>query len=272
MPTINEWKANHQYQLPEERKVIERNKAITSRYAQLYQMEPQLYKWAGMASFASYHVGDKLQMLDWDQTEIQPLSVICNKKSRSIKDDFQVIRIVNNTIFDDIGWVHLAFCKMDFSDFKSLLSQEVHYQKMLPAFEKLNDIKEMMKQGDHINLNQNLIWEANSDILWHEQAAVVQPLFDQLSSFFSRAMTFCASFDYKINQNTTNWKTHSRFILFMLFNGFDMVKKTWLIPEVTNLQHRWFWIENDLLEKWKIAEADYINTNNKIKALDAAGK
>jgi len=182
------------------------------------------------------------------------------------------LRIVNNTIFDDIGWVHLAFCKMDFSDFKSLLSQEVHYQKMLPAFEKLNDIKEMMKQGDHINLNQNLIWEANSDILWHEQAAVVQPLFDQLSSFFSRAMTFCASFDYKINQNTTNWKTHSRFILFMLFNGFDMVKKTWLIPEVTNLQHRWFWIENDLLEKWKIAEADYINTNNKIKALDAAGK
>ena len=170
---IEQWKKNNQFQLPAEENVIARNHAITGRYAQLYQREPRLYKWAGMAAFASFHIGKKLEMLDWERTGITPLSTICEKESRSLEDDFQVIRIVNNTIFDDIGWIHLAFCEMDFSSFEALLSQDEHFKKVLLAFQKLNQAREQITLSGNKEEVQELVWEANSNILWHEQSEVV---------------------------------------------------------------------------------------------------
>ncbi len=259
----------YRFELPSEDKVLKRNRAITTYYAQLYQMEPQLYKWAGMAAFASFHIGEKMKMLDWDTLGIKPLSAICKSNHRLLEDDFQIIRIINDKIFADIGWIHLAFCQEDFSSFKALLLQNNGHQTIISAFEKLNTARGKLNRDGASESTNKLIWEANHDILWHEQSEVVQPLFDRLSGLFSHAMTFCASFDYQVNCRITNWKTHSRFIIFMFFKGFDMIKKTWLLPEVTNLQHRWHWISNDLLKTWKMAENRNRDISVKIKELAA---
>jgi hypothetical protein len=248
--------STYSFTLPPEEQVIKRNRTITTYYAQLYQNEPQLYKWAGMAAFASFHIGEKMQLWNWEKSGIKSFSATCEKQNLSIEDDFQVIRIINNRIFTEIGWVHLAFCQMGFQSFKALLLEKGRHQIIIYAFEKLNQARELLKKGGYSTAINELIWEANTEILWHEQSEVVQPLFDKLSDLFSHAMSFFASFDYKINHHQTNWKTRSRFILFMFFNGFNLIKKNWFIPEVTDLEQRWYWISNDLLKRWKSVEAN----------------
>lgn len=258
----------YSFNLPAEEQVIKRNRTITTYYAQLYQNQPQLYKWAGMAAFASFHIGEKLQMWNWENAGIKPISFSCGKKSRTLEDDFQIIRIINNKIFSEIGWDHLTFCQMDFQSFRSLLVEKNRHQLVICAFEKLDKARDLLKQEKKRTIAiEELIWEANTEMLWHEQSEVVQPLFDKLSNLFSRAMTFFASFDYKVNHSQTSWKTRSRFILFMTFKGFSLLKKSGFIPEITNLQHRWYWIHNDLLKKWKIVESNSNLVTSEIKLL-----
>lgn len=257
----------YSFDLPPEMQVIKRNRTITTYYAQLYKNEPQLYKWAGMAAFASFHIGEKMRFWDWEDAGIKSFSFTCDKKSQTLEDDFQIIRIINNKIFMEIGWVHLAFCQLDYNSFKALLLEKGRHQLIVQAFEKLHFAREQLKRKGNSTAINELIWEANTDILWHEQSEVVQPLFDRLSNLFSKGMTFFASFDYKINHHQTTWKVPSRFILFMMLNGFNLLKKNRFMPEVTNLQQRWHWISGDLLKKWKAIESDGNLVTSEIKLL-----
>ncbi len=247
---------HYQFNLPPEESVIQRNRTITTYYAQLYQRAPHLYKWAGMAAFASFHIGEKLQLWDWQHTGIKTLSATCKKQNLTIEDDFQIIRIINNQIFAEIGGDHLGFRQMEFPQFKKQLVDRNRHPIIIAAFEKLHEANLQLESKGYTPTVQELIWEANTDILWHEQSEVVQPLFNKLSDLFSGAMTLFASFDYKINHHPTTWKAPSRFVLFMLFQGFHILKQEWQLPRVTKLQHRWHWILNDLLKKWKVVEAN----------------
>ncbi len=215
-----------------------------------------------MAAFASFHIGEKLQLWDWESSGVKPFDKISKTSKKSIEFDFQIIRILNNKIFHEIGFDHLSFSQMEFSSFKALLQEKKKHNMIIDAFEKLNNIRNLLKSGQNPNKFQHIIWEANIKILWHEQSQVVQPLFDRLTTVFSGAMTLYASFDYKINHHQTKWYSKSKFLFFMLFKGFHLVKKNYFIPDVTNIKHRWFWIYNDIVKKWKKVEAnkDYINT------------
>lgn len=263
----------YSFDLPPECDVIQRNRTITTYYAQLYRSRPVLFKWAGMAAFASYHIGEKLQMWDWETEEIRTFSETCEKKNKSLEDDFQVIRIINNKIFLEIGSALLAFSQLDYETFRNQLVERKKDDLILNAFEKLNDARSKLKNGTPESEVSDLIWEANVEILWHEQSRVVQPLFDKLSTLFSGTMSLIASFDYTVNHKKTNWQLNSRFILFMLFRGLRMILRDGL-PDVTNLEHRWRWISSDLLRKWKIAErrkkhlAEEINTLSSLEPRD----
>ncbi|WP_430409423.1 DUF2515 family protein [Kordia sp.] len=263
---------NYNFNLPSEENVIARNRTITTYYAQLYQRKPTLYKWAGMAAFASFHIGKKLQMWNWKVSGIKTLSVTCKKTNRSLEDDFQVIRIINNKIFTEIGWAHLAFSQMDFETFKSILQERGKNEIIITAFERLHFAREELNNNVFSETSNTLVWQANIDLLWHEQSEVVQPLFDKLSNLFAGAMSLFASFDYKINHNKTGWQTSSRFFIFMIFKGFRFIKKNGFIPEVTDLEHRWFWISNDLLVKWRKIESDQKLITSEIKILSQIEK
>src|SRR5712692_10230726 len=87
------WKARAQARLPPIGDVVERNLAITAAYAGWYLRGHTLFKWAGMAAFASHHVGMAFR----------------SAALRAIIPDLDRIREVNNLIYDDIGWAHLAY-------------------------------------------------------------------------------------------------------------------------------------------------------------------
>jgi hypothetical protein len=145
---------------------------------------------------------------------------------------------------------------MDYDSFKFLLLEKNIHEIIIRAFEKLNITRRLLTVEGYPTALQDMIWEASTEILWHVQSEVVQPLFDKLSELFSRAMTFFASFDSKINHHKIRTNTRSRFILFMLFNNFSLVKKSGMIPDITHLAQRWYWIFNALLKKWRIVESD----------------
>ncbi len=244
----------YSFNLPPERNVIRRNRTITTYYAQLYKNDPILYKWAGMAAFASFHIGEKLKIWDWSNTRIKSFSETCQKRNRSLEDDFQIIRIINNKIFSEIGFIHLAFSQLDYETFKSYLITTKKHNIIIEAFSILNKARNNIERGEYTRNIEKQIWNANTEILWHEQYMVVQPLFNKLSITFSSVMSFIASFDYNINHNKTNWKLASRFLFFMVFRGFSIIKNHNFIPNVTNFEQRWYWISEDLIKKWRIAE------------------
>ena len=68
MPTPDEirrrWKEQAQQQIPPPGAVRERNAAITARYATFFLESQPLFKWAGLAVFASHQVG--LALLPYD--------------------------------------------------------------------------------------------------------------------------------------------------------------------------------------------------------------
>lgn len=244
-------------QLPLEEDVINRNRVITAHYANLYIQNPVLFKWCGMAAFASFHIGERLKLWDWTKTKITPFPT---KDSFSFEDDINIIRLLNNKIFSEMGKMHFAFNQMDYSNFNQLLIEEKKHDIILKNFEILNYARtELLSQENNQSIN-NLIWQANIGLLWHEQSQVVQPFFNQLGSVFSNIMSLYASFDYNTNHKKTNWKNRSRFLFYMLFKGFFVLKDSSSFPDVTNLRHRWHWITNDLIKKWQKEE----NTNTNL--------
>lgn len=253
----------YQFQLPPEEKVLRRNRTITSYYAKLYQSEPKLYKWAGMAFFASFHIGEKLKLWNWNKSGIKSFSETCQKKNQNIEDDFQIIRIINNRIFKEIGTLHLAFSQLDYSVFKDELIKKNRHKIIIEAFNKL----QLAKKENDSKISEKLVWDANVEILYHEQSIVVQPMFNKLTTTFGSAMSLIASFDYTVNHKKTNWKLNSRFISFMLSKGFSVTRKYGYIPVVTNFKQRWFWITEDLLKKWKQIEKNTNSVNDEIDYL-----
>ena len=242
------------FQLPSEEQVIQRNRTITPYYAQLYQNQPTLYKWAGMAAFASFHIGHKLQFWNWDSSGIKSFADTCQAKNGNLEDDFQGIRIINNRIFTEIGRDHLRFLQLPYSEFHAQLIYNQRNPIIIEAFAKLYEAKIRLQKGEKENELADLIWEANTDILWHEQSEVVQPLFDKLSDVFSLAMSLFATFDYGINHHSTRKYQRSRFILFMLWQAGSIPSRKTLLPEVTDLNQRWYWITQDLLKNWRRRE------------------
>jgi len=105
-------------------------------YAKIYKEAPKIYKWAGMAAFASYHIGLSLMPFKWAKIETIDLSSAIQQQG--FKNDIQLIRLLNNHIFEDIGWVHIAYCQPNggITILREILRDKEHYQPILAAFEK----------------------------------------------------------------------------------------------------------------------------------------
>lgn len=270
MESITLWKERAEAMLPPVHDVVRRNKGITATYADIYLDAPEIYKWAGMAAFASFHVG--LAMVAFEWTALQQIGVeeACNTQKRNMKTDLNLVRHLNNRIFDDIGWVHVAYCHPEggIEKLRELLTNDEHYQPILAAFEEIHLGREWLAKGE-TQKGEDLIWKANAAILWHEQSAVVQPVFNTMGASFSRILSFCASFDYSTNHLKTDWKSHSSFLAFMFTKGFSLLRESFSLPDLTELKHRWFWIENRLLGSWRATEKNNPEIVSKFEELKA---
>jgi len=77
---IQAYKESFESKLPKEEDVIARNKKISSMYAELYLEHPDIFKWAGMAAFASNHIGIGLIPYRFRQLELLDLSSSCRRR------------------------------------------------------------------------------------------------------------------------------------------------------------------------------------------------
>ncbi len=241
--SIAEWKAYTEKMLPAESEVIRRNHAITSIYAKLYWSDRQLFKWAGMAAFASHHVG--FGLLPFMVKPVKLLDIKTSCSTRGLANDLNLIRHLNNRIFDDIAWTHFAYQEHGIELLRELMTGHSHYGNMLEAFELLETGKQLGDAG------HSQIWTANTQLLRHEQEFVVQPVFNRLGAIFQNVLTFCASLDFSPSHTKTNWRYHSSFLAYMYLYGKGLMMETKSFPNLTILRQRWEWLETKIIENWK---------------------
>lgn len=247
MNTIAEWKQKYMNGLPSEKDAVARNHAITASYAELYLQRPDLFKWAGMAAFASHHVG--IAMLPYKIKSIEIKNLAAATHHRSLFSDLNLIRHLNTMIYNDIAWVHEAYLTLGLDGLRTLVKDSPHYQEIVNGFAMM----------DAVSANQNterdaVIWNANTILLKHEQLAVVQPVFDNLGAVFQSILTFCASLDFNPSHLKTDWKLHSSFMLYMYLGTPSTLFKTASLPNLTIFKQRWKWLENRVVKNWRKRE------------------
>src|SRR5262245_131311 len=110
-PLLKEhWESLALEALPDETHLIARNAAISAQYARWYLQRPEL-KWAGMAAFASHHLGLALHVYADLCAVLEDL--LRAGRNPGMEDsklaDLELVRQTNNRIYQHIGWAHLAY-------------------------------------------------------------------------------------------------------------------------------------------------------------------
>lgn len=259
---IDDYKRLFESNLPPETDVINRNKAISSIYADLYLKNTSIFKWAGMAAFASNHVGIGLIPYHMKGFELLDLSNSCRHKG--LTNDFNLLRHINNRIYEDIGWTHQAYLDGGIVLLRDLMKDHMHYNIMLKAWVALDNA--VHSDSDTIEQNQQ-IWLANAQLLRHEQEVVVQPMFDRFGALFKRILTLCASLDFNPNHFKTDIKYHSSFLWYSYSRQFGLLRESNFIPDLTSFNQRWNWLENRVVNNWIEHEQNNHDLESKIEVI-----
>ena len=247
---IQDFKDEFEKQLPPVEDVINRNKHISSVYAQYYLENQDIFKWAGMAAFAYNHIGIGLLPYHIKGPDLLSLEDSC--RSRCWTNDFNLLRHINNRIYDDITWTHQAYLDGGISQLAKLMKGDPHYESMLAGWKELDEA--IHAQSSNENDRNNKIWSANKILLRHEQEMVVQPMFDQFGAFFKRLITLFATLDFTPNHIDTSFKYYSSFVFYMYSKRFQLLWETYYIPDLTNFNQRWSWLDDKVINKWKKSE------------------
>ena len=261
--TIAGWKALADGLLTNQSCVFRRNLEISSRYASIYARLPACFKWAGMAAFASHHVRLALLpfRLDADRTGFVDLPRSLGRH-RLLIDDVDTIRAINNGIFDDIFWAHLAYDGREdgIGRLRSLLGAEPHYAAVLSGFEAIERGRRILEdptacQEDRRRA-EDLIWDGNCQLLEHEQRALVQPNFDRLSCGFARLFSIGSALSFEVRGVRHEASYFTSFYLSSLGRGVPQALRARTWPRMTRYDDRWQWITTSIVPRFRRLEAD----------------
>jgi hypothetical protein len=243
---IEDFKKEFELKLPPQEDVINRNKRISSIYAKYYLDHQDIFKWAGMAAFASNHIGIGLLPYHIKGHVLLDLETSCS--SRGWTNDFNLLRHINNRIYDDIIWTHQAYLDGGIKQLSKLMKHDPHYNSMLSGWSALDQaIHAHSSDEDDRNIK---IWNANKILLRHEQEMVVQPMFDRFGAIFKRLITLFATLDFAPNHINTSFKYYSSFVFYMYRKQLKLLRETYYIPDLTNFNQRWSWLDSIVIEKW----------------------
>lgn len=250
------WTIEAERRLPGEDQVIARNHAITAAYAELYLRRRELFKWAGMAAFASFQVG----------LALEPLG--SGLATRELEDDLDLIRQTNNEVYADIAWAHLAYEAGGIDEIRRCLEGRCGYHLLRSGFEQMH------RAARNGTLDPVLVWDANVLLLEHEQHQTVQPRFGALDYLFGKALTLATMLDFDGNHRRIDPKTLSAFSIFMLTRSWHILAFTGFLPNVVSFEQRWHWIRFSLLPAWQRvdrAEAAVTRIMERFVSLGARG-
>lgn len=251
--TKDEWMQAVMRALPPEERFSERNRAITARYARWYLDHPAIFKWAGMAAFASRQVGVAIvsaEMLTSPERlgEQNPLVGLHRMASALfMREDLDVIRSGNNSIFNDIAWAHEAYLG------GGLQEIEAHAgggepTLLLEGFRLIDRGIWGLKSGGNDDENEKLIWHGNVLLLRHEQSVVLQPVFDRLSpggrilASFGSELDFSGTFPADAHCSAS-FSAHFGYL--ETLSGFC---------SVADAAQRWAWVESRVVPAWMEAD------------------
>ena len=260
--TISDWKGHAESLLTSQPCVYRRNGQISALYAALYLRHPALFKWAGMAAFASHHIRLALWplRLNADSTGEVDLPRALGRRQALNLSDVDQIRRTNNDIFDDIFWLHLVYdgSESGLRELQDLVATDEHYAPIGTAFAEL-------EQGRRF-LDRAAVWRANLAILEHEQRAVVQPRFDGLSCRFARAFSFGASAGFEVRGIRQSASVFTSFYGHALRQRLRGRRWEYGLPLLTSFADRWNWIEGAVVPRFQRFES------NEDRALQMVGR
>ena len=254
--TVEQWKHSAEATLQNKTCVSLRNREITANYARAYLKHPRLYKWASMAAFASHHV--RLALKPFALSSAPRQGDQPQGERRRMRDDVQVIKDINDAIFNDIYWAHMAYdgSAEGLAKIELAVGDDPQYASLLSSFRKLEDARQIFEESPGSNAAEELVWQANIDILWHEQTAMVQPRFEKLGGSFARTLSLFSTMHYQSRGRCKKVLLPGAFMIYMLLNRPKAGSKRRGFPCIANLDHRWEWILNALVPSFRCYEIE----------------
>ncbi len=262
--SIPEWKALANSYLTDQACAFHRNVEISSRYAWMYQLLPDSFKWAGMAAIASHHVRLALfpLRLDTDRTGYVDIPRSLGRQKMLRMEDVHTIRATNNAIFDDIFWIHLAYASADngIERLRTLLAAERHYAPVLAGFEAIDAGRRVLADANASTQARqaagDLIWQGNVQLLEHEQRALVQPNFDRLSCAFARLVSIGSATRFEVHGVRKEVAYFTSFYVYSLTRGMPQTVRARSWPRITRLDDRWCWLVGSVVPHFRRFDCD----------------
>jgi hypothetical protein len=232
--------------LATEDRILERNTQISSSYAALYLRHPILFKWSGMAAFASQHVR-KLLWLKASSERDHASAAMLSRLMSII--ELETIREINNAIPDDVFWAHLLYdgCE-DGAARVTAMVQGTTMEPLAEEFAPIDTGRKRLEDGDEGG--RDTIVLGNITLLRYEQESVVQPHLSRLSCTFARGFSLGSSLNYEPKGIIDCLRYCSSFYAFMLLRKWVRLVRSRSLPRLDLLEHRWAWIERVLLPKF----------------------
>lgn len=245
-----DWESLSLGALPDEARIIARNAAISAQYARWYLQRPEL-KWAGMAAFASHHIGLALHVYA-DLCAVLEALLRAGRTPGTADSrlaDLELVRQTNNRIYQHVGWAHLAYLSGGASAVAAAIgsSPQADDRDLSTGFQT---IARGAQPAEGMSLAEaaDTIWNGDLELLWIEQSRQVQPQFDRFERDFRVFLTVCTSIDFDGNEFAIDWRTRTFFPLYMLTLGLPgLLRSGRLWPAITNLSQRWFWCRSRIV-------------------------
>ncbi|MDQ2758169.1 MAG: hypothetical protein M3Y71_16720 [Actinomycetota bacterium] len=242
-----------------------RNMEISSRYAWLRAQQPTCFKWAGMAAIASHHARLVLFPFRLDADRSGYVDLPRSLSRRMLTEDAHRMREVNNAIYDDIFWVHLAYLTYltadgGVEDLRRLLRPHREYAGLLSAFETIDRGRAVLSDGGSPEQARQegaeMVWAGNLALLQHEQRVVVQPLFDRLSGTFARLASMGSTTTFEVRGLRQEVRYFTSFSAYSLTGGLAAALRTRTVPSITRFDDRWRWLESTVVPRFRRLDAD----------------
>ncbi|NTU97606.1 MAG: hypothetical protein HGA62_07330 [Chlorobiaceae bacterium] len=282
-----EWIDEVESRIPRKNNIVERNRAVTAQYASWYLQKPELFKWAGMAAFASRQVGLALAVAElmhgpgmfiaadtpeevatpedagkfFRKGALALLSVPSIMHSfaagQLLLSDLDEIRRGNNSIYYDIAWAHAAYLEDGIIGIEQNCGPE-ETEFMLGGFRLIDQGARMLREGRGEEEARKNIREGNVLLLRHEQIRTLQPIFDAISPFGKIVVSFGSELDFPEPGAKPSFSTHAGYLETLL---------GW--KSVTDSSCRWKWIEESVLPSWEKLDSSFAVSSPMKRELDA---
>ncbi|MBX0330784.1 hypothetical protein K2Z83_24305 [Oscillochloris sp. ZM17-4] len=280
MPTKREWQQMLEQRLPSKDRYTDRNRAITAYYAQCYLQQPDVFKWAGMAAFASYQVGVGLQVAEMLMApralaavpknsagdDMLALSLQLYQLGMSLAftvpialhdaatrplllNDLDLLKQGNDQIFDDVAWAHLAYAQSGIDEIEANVA-ESEQPYLLQGFRMIDAGVKKLADPDQRQAGKALIRDGNITLLRHEQQVTVPGVMDRLTQLGKLIVSLGGALDFqKADQNSAGGSWFSGYFgLLPVLSG---------QVSLARFEDRWRWLEGEALPLWDKIDAAY---------------